>query len=218
MIHTTISEMKNEDFKYFLIPFIIIWIVGLILWSITDKVGMHIVLNGFHTPTLDIFFKYFTQIGGWVPCAVGGILLSLKKWRIAAVILLGQLVATLITTPIKRIIRAPRPSVVLSELGIDFPIVEGVDLHSTLSFPSGHTSAAFAFCFAISLFCPKWWQKMLCLFIAILCGYSRIYLSQHFLEDTLAGSLIGVISILVLIPLIIKFKNPFHSSSYLKTK
>lgn len=181
--------------------------MGLVVWAITDKVGMHLVLNGFHTSVLDTFFKYFTQIGGWVPCAVAGMFLLFKKWRISVVILAGQLVATLITTPIKRIIRAPRPSVILSDLGIDFPIVEGVDLHTTLSFPSGHTSAVFSFCFALALFCTKWWQKMLCLLLATLGGYSRIYLSQHFLEDVLAGSVIGVASILVLIPMINKLKN-----------
>lgn len=197
--------LKSE--KYFLIPFVIIWIVGLTFWFITDKVGMHLVLNGFHTSALDVFFKYFTQVGGWLPCAVGGVFLLLKRWRIASVILAGQLVATLITTPLKRIIRAPRPSVILSELGIDFPMVEGVDLHSTLSFPSGHTSAAFAFCFAVALFCTKWWQKMLCLLVAIFCGYSRIYLSQHFLEDVLAGSVVGVVSILLLSPLVARLKK-----------
>lgn len=197
--------LKSE--KYFLIPFVIIWIVGLIFWVITDKVGMHLVLNGFHTSVLDVFFKYFTQVGGWVPCAVGGVLLLFRKWKIATVVLVGQLIATLITTPIKRIIRAPRPSVILSELGIDFPMVEGVDLHSTLSFPSGHTSAAFAFCFAVALFCTKWWQKMLCLLVAIFCGYSRIYLSQHFLEDVLAGSVVGVVSILLLSPLVARLKK-----------
>ena len=48
---------------------------------------------------------------------------------------------------------------------------------------------------------------MLCLLLATLGGYSRIYLSQHFLEDVLAGSVIGVASILVLIPMINKLKN-----------
>ena len=134
-------------------------------------------------------------------------MLLFRKWKIATVVLVGQLIATLITTPIKRIIRAPRPSVILSELGIDFPMVEGVDLHSTLSFPSGHTSAAFAFCFAVALFCTKWWQKMLCLLVAIFCGYSRIYLSQHFLEDVLAGSVVGVVSILLLYPLVARLKK-----------
>ena len=191
--------LKSE--KYFLIPFVAVWTFGLVLWAITDKIGFHLVLNAFHTPMLDTFFKYFTYVVAWVPCAVAVVLLIFRKWKIASVILVGQLVATLITTPLKHIIRAKRPSAILSDLGINFPIVEGVDLHSTLSFPSGHTSAAFAFCFAVALFCPRWWQKLLCLFVAVLCGYSRIYLSQHFLEDVLAGSMVGVVSILVLIPL-----------------
>ena len=191
--------LKSE--KYFLIPFVAVWTFGLVLWAITDKIGFHLVLNAFHTPMLDTFFKYFTYVGAWVPCAVAVVLLIFRKWKIASVILVGQLVATLITTPLKHIIRAKRPSAILSNLGINFPVVEGVDLHSTLSFPSGHTSAAFAFCFAVALFCPRWWQKLLCLFVAVLCGYSRIYLSQHFLEDVLAGSMVGVVSILVLIPL-----------------
>ena len=191
--------LKSE--KYFLIPFVAVWTFGLVLWAITDKIGFHLVLNAFHTPILDTFFKYFTYVGAWVPCAVAVVLLIFRKWKIASIILVGQLVATLITTPLKHIIRAKRPSAILSDLGINFPIVEGVDLHSTLSFPSGHTSEAFAFCFAVALFCPRWWQKLLCLFVAVLCGYSRIYLSQHFLEDVLAGSMVGVVSILVLIPL-----------------
>ena len=196
--------LKSE--KYFLIPFVAVWTFGLVLWAITDKIGFHLVLNAFHTPMLDTFFKYFTYVGAWVPCAVAVVLLIFRKWKIASVILVGQLVATLITTPLKHIIRAKRPSAILSDLGINFPVVEGVDLHSTLSFPSGHTSAAFAFCFAVALFCPRWWQKLLCLFVAVLCGYSRIYLSQHFLEDVLAGSMVGVVSILVLIPLLKKLR------------
>jgi hypothetical protein len=61
--------------------------------------------------------------------------------------------------------------------------------------------------FALAIFCPKWWQKILCLLIAILGGYSRIYLSQHFIEDVLAGSVIGIISVLILIPLVNKLKE-----------
>lgn len=174
---------------------------------IVGKIDSHLMLNNYHTTYFDIFFKHFTAVGGWVPCAVAGILLLFKKWKITIVILASQLTATLITTPLKRIIRAPRPSIIFNDLGIDFPIVEGVDLHSTLSMLSGHTSAVFAFCFSLALFCPKWWQKMLCLLIAILVGYSRIYLSQHFLADVLAGSIVGIIAVLILIPLITKLKK-----------
>lgn len=197
--------IKSE--KYFLLTFVGIWIAALLFLLVVGKVESHLLLNSYHTDILDTFFRYFTQVGGWVPCAVAGVLLVFKKWRVAVVILAGQLTATLITTPLKRIIRAPRPSVVLQELGIQFPTVEGVDLHTTLSFPSGHTSAVFAFCFAMAIFCPKWWQKILCLLVAIVGGYSRIYLSQHFLEDVLAGSVVGIVAVLILMPLAMKLKT-----------
>ena len=180
--------------KYILILFAVVFIMAIGFLLLYGKIESHMILNAYHTPLLDTFFRYFTLIGGWVPCAVAGVLLVFKKWRVAVVILAAQLIATLITSPIKRIIRAPRPSVVLSEMGIQFPTVEGVDLHSTLSFPSGHTSAAFAFCIVLAIFCPKIWQKILCLLLAIMGGYSRIYLSQHFLADVLAGSIIGLCS------------------------
>ena len=196
---------KSE--KYFFIPFAFVWVGAWLFLLIVGKIDSHLMLNNYHTTYFDIFFKHFTAVGGWVPCAVAGILLLFRKWKITIVILASQLTATLITTPLKRIIRAPRPSIIFNDLGIDFPIVEGVDLHSTLSMQSGHTSAVFAFCFSLALFCPKWWQKMLCLLIAILVGYSRIYLSQHFLADVLAGSIVGIIAVLILIPLITKLKK-----------
>jgi membrane-associated phospholipid phosphatase len=173
-----------------------VFIIAIGFLLIHGKVESHMILNAYHTPLLDTFFKYFTQIGGWVPCAIAGVLLLFKKWRVAVVILAAQLIATIITSPIKRIIRAPRPSVILSELGIDFPHIEGVDLHTTLSFPSGHTSAAFALCACLAAIIPakyRWLQLALVLF-GWLGAYSRIYLSQHFVDDVLAGSVIGVFS------------------------
>ena len=183
--------IKQE--KYILILFAMVFIIAMGFLLIHGKIESHMILNAYHTPLLDSFFKYFTHIGGWIPFIVAGIILSFQ-WRFTVVLLLAQLIATLITTPLKRIIRAPRPSVVLSELGIEFPIVEGVDLHTTLSFPSGHTSAAFAFCIVLAIFCPKIWQKTFFFILAIMGGYSRIYLSQHFMEDVLAGAVIGLFS------------------------
>ena len=183
--------IKQE--KYILILFAMVFIMAMGFLLIYGKIESHMILNAYHTPLLDSFFKYFTHIGGWIPFIVAGIILYFQ-WRFTVVLLLAQLIATLITTPLKRIIRAPRPSVVLSELGIEFPIVEGVDLHTTLSFPSGHTSAAFAFCIVLAIFCPKIWQKTFFFILAIMGGYSRIYLSQHFMEDVLAGAVIGLFS------------------------
>jgi membrane-associated phospholipid phosphatase len=35
------------------------------------------------------------------------------------------------------------------------------------------------------------------LFLAVFTGFSRIYLSQHFLGDAVAGSLIGIFTIVI---------------------
>jgi len=97
--------------------------------------------------------------------------------------------------------------------GIDLSkihIVKGVDVHSFNSFPSGHTATAFTlFLITVYLFPNK---KVLLSFglYAILCGYSRIYLGQHFPLD-IAGGIIAALLSVALSILIRKnlFKKPF---------
>lgn len=53
--------------------------------------------------------------------------------------------------------------------------------------------------------------KFTCYLIALLGGFSRIYLSQHFPEDVLVGSIVGVLSTLMFclwkFPLRMKWSN-----------
>jgi membrane-associated phospholipid phosphatase len=62
------------------------------------------------------------------------------------------------------------------------------------SFPSGHTSATFALCACLAAITPpKYrWLQAIWLIAGWLGAYSRIYLSQHFVDDILLGSIIGV--------------------------
>jgi membrane-associated phospholipid phosphatase len=89
-------------------------------------------------------------------------------------------------------------------------LIPGVDIHTDNSFPSGHTTAAFAFfAFVSLLFHHKKWVQVACLIMAALAGYSRMYLSQHFLEDVVAGASIGLTCFLItyLIVGLIPFKR-----------
>ncbi len=73
------------------------------------------------------------------------------------------------------------------------------------SFPSGHSITAMA-AFTALLWCLKtsvFWQLIFAI-IAILITYSRIYLGVHFPGDVLAGSLVGIITTLLVIPFIYK--------------
>ena len=59
------------------------------------------------------------------------------------------------------------------------------------SFPSGHTSQAFATATSISLLYPKWYIIAPAYLWASSVGYSRMYLGVHYPSDVLAGAIIG---------------------------
>jgi len=66
-------------------------------------------------------------------------------------------------------------------------VVKGVELHSIGSFPSGHTTTAFCFYLLACLFFNKRWVVFGGFLLALLVGYSRIYLAQHFPRDVAGG-------------------------------
>ncbi len=59
------------------------------------------------------------------------------------------------------------------------------------SFPSGHTTIAFATATTISLQYKKWYVVVPAYVWAASCGYSRLYLGEHYTTDVLAGAAIG---------------------------
>ncbi len=59
------------------------------------------------------------------------------------------------------------------------------------SFPSGHTTIAFATATTISLQYKKWYVVVPVYVWAASCGYSRLYLGEHYTTDVLAGAAIG---------------------------
>jgi undecaprenyl-diphosphatase len=60
------------------------------------------------------------------------------------------------------------------------------------SFPSGHTTAAFATATAVSLSYKKWYVTVPAYAYASLVGYSRMRLGMHYGTDVLGGMLIGI--------------------------
>lgn len=157
------------------------------------------MLNAFHTDFLDTFFKYYTEVGGWIPFVIIAALLF-YKYRVSILLLLSQIATGILVQIAKRLWNEARPKVFFQE---NFPDIElhqiaGVHLHSTKSFPSGHTASAFAFFIALAFFTKKPILQFMYAVLAVLVAYSRIYLSQHFALDVLVGSAIGVFTTLLL--------------------
>jgi membrane-associated phospholipid phosphatase len=62
---------------------------------------------------------------------------------------------------------------------------------SSASFPSGHTSIAFATATALSLKYPKWYVIAPASIWACSVGYSRMNLGVHYPSDVFAGAVLG---------------------------
>ena len=85
----------------------------------------------------------------------------------------------------------PRPMTLIGEAHYAY-FIDGFTHVGNASFPSGHTATAFGTALLLSVFTKNKKYSLLYLFAALLVAYSRIYLGQHFLQDVLAGALIGV--------------------------
>ena len=97
------------------------------------------------------------------------------------------LLSTVLTTSLKYTINRKRPS-------ITFPEIQNVTGIGSPSFPSGHTSSAFATATSLSLAFPKWYVIAPSYLFAGAVAYSRMHLGAHYPSDVLAGMLLGTAS------------------------
>jgi membrane-associated phospholipid phosphatase len=173
-------------------------LIGCLFLFFTAKIDGHIFVNSTHTPVLDFFFTYLTHVGGGTFVVVGSLILTLILWnrhRFAVPLLaaINLFLVAGISQFLKHIVfsDAARPIKFIGrELLYTAP---GVDMHTSNSFPSGHTAAGFAFFALVAfLYGKNKWIQFFCAITAILIGYSRIYLSQHFLEDAVLGGVVGL--------------------------
>ncbi len=95
-------------------------------------------------------------------------------------------VAMTISTALKYSIKRERPFV-----KYPFDITQRDDV-GTASFPSGHTTAAFASATALSLTYKKWYVTVPAYAYAGLMGYSRMRLGVHYPSDVLGGMVLGI--------------------------
>jgi membrane-associated phospholipid phosphatase len=95
------------------------------------------------------------------------------------------LTAMTLTTGLKFIIRRQRP------FDASGDIDKKIDVGG-FSFPSGHTTAAFAIATSLSLAFPKWYVIGPSFLWAGSVAYSRMFLGVHYPVDILGGIVVGV--------------------------
>ena len=109
---------------------------------------------------------------------------TMKRNGVKTVIAIGANVA--IMYGLKEAIKRPRPFTTYPD---DIVLRQRT---SGFSFPSGHTSCAFATATALTLSTKKWYVAVPAFTYAGFVGYSRMRLGAHYGSDVLAGIIIGV--------------------------
>ena len=172
-----------------------LYLLGILFLAIFQNSNFSIIVNASHNNFLDQFFKYITFLGdGRFVFLIALIYLFANK-KYGTSILISLIINTILIQVLKRVVFSNRfrPSFYFKNLIEDgsWNIIEGVELYEKFSFPSGHTASIFCLCMSICIFMKKKYFPLLLVLLAYIVGFSRIYLSQHFLIDVLAGGLIG---------------------------
>ena len=189
-------KIIQQNKLYFALYFVLF--ISVFIWQFRhDWLDAFFIFSKNRSPFGDAFFRNWTLLGERYPFIIFAIFFLIIgekawTWQIA----MGGFLVLGVSFGLKELFSVPRPAAVLDALGYtnDIKFVEGVELMRGLtSFPSGHTMAAFCVWSLLALrFTGQQIAQIACLLTAFLVGVSRVYLIQHFPEDALFGSAIGL--------------------------
>lgn len=167
-----------------------------------SKVEIHLYLNQLvGNKYIDGFFYYVTYLGDGVVAPVLLLIVLFYNARLGICCTVAFLLAALVAWFMKTYLfdDVMRPLHVFQwQVKVPLKFVDADSVHTHRSFPSGHASQAFAIFICLSLFARHHLNKLLFVFIAILVAFSRVYLSQHWLVDITAGSVVGAATGMIL--------------------
>lgn len=173
------------------ILFLLCFVFGKVSYSQNLDIDLLRKINLERNQALDPTFKFITNsvspIGIGAPLIVTSIgfiqndkALKNKGYYVGVTLL----TSTIITTTLKFSIDRARPFET-------YPDIQNLVGAGSPSFPSGHTSEAFATATSLSLAFPKWYIIAPAYLWASAAGYSRMHLGVHYPSDVLVGALVG---------------------------
>lgn len=129
---------------------------------------------------------YVAGIGAPAGMFITGVISKDKKTKINSYEMAGSIaIAAIVTQGLKVTINRPRPYEKYDDVYPEGTIDNGK------SFPSGHTTIAFATATTLALEYKKWYITVPAYAWAAGVGYSRMYLGQHYPTDVIGGALVG---------------------------
>jgi undecaprenyl-diphosphatase len=173
---------------------LLLMLVPLSLFSQNIDIRILRAINSPEDLPSDGFFRTVSNANRYVftgvpvTMAVAGLATHDKELlRNACYMAAGTAVSQGLTTMIKYTVKRQRPFVTYP----DIVNKTGIPFETNPSFPSGHTSTAFATATALSLDYPKWYVIAPSFAYAGTVAYSRMHLGVHYPSDVLASMIIG---------------------------
>ncbi len=198
--------LKNNYFSYGVYVCVLLGIIPLIFMH---KYTINLWVN--HTIanyTTDPFFIYYTNCFEGYIHALPIVVFAFISRRKCVLFLVQALLVLVFIFLLKEVVfgNIPRPTQLLGYKAFDHLLENSSVYKEGFSFPSGHTTTAFA---VMSMFAYLSKSRLLQVFLfvlAIVAAFSRIYLQQHFFVDTYVGMIVGFTTTIIAVKLLDRFR------------
>lgn len=184
----TLDKFVSPIFYASSIAFFVI--AYLVLQALDANESLFLSLNHASQQILpDALAAHLTEIGNGALVGVLALILVMFSPDGAKRFLFITLLAAIVIAGLKKLFNDPRPAGVLSIE--EFHIIG--DVLKKYSFPSGHTTTAFAMAGFVLLTYQNFALRSIAVVMALLAGFARISVGAHWPEDVFAGAALGLI-------------------------
>lgn len=159
----------------------------------TDLGILHATKSSLASPAMDSVMAFITTLGDmgfiWFVVALTAIMLKKHRTYGIAIIVAIALAYVIGDLGLKHLFERPRPFLADPTLATNL-----IELPSSFSFPSGHTSSSFAAATVLCLtpFAHRWF-KPAAVAGAVAIAFSRLFLCVHYPSDVCAGAILGIV-------------------------
>ncbi|GAA4420375.1 phosphatase PAP2 family protein [Nibrella viscosa] len=191
-------ELIRKNRAFFWTYLVALVVVG-ILQLIYTKEELIRWVNTYNTSWADVFFDNVTYLGDGAFAVIVVVILFIRSWWMGILAAGSFVISSLTSIFLKRVVFPDnlRPLKYFEHSNWQYHAIKGLNIFSYNSFPSGHTITAFAVFSLLAMLDERKSRGWVLAIIAMLVGYSRVYLFQHFVEDVYAGSVVGTLTSLL---------------------
>ncbi|HBL78122.1 MAG: hypothetical protein A2W90_13630 [Bacteroidetes bacterium GWF2_42_66] len=189
--------LRNKGLRLFLIFYALFFIVGALIILLTKRGDVVLLVNRYSRIEWDPIVEFLTNVGLGSYMALVATLLAFYKLRHAATGLLNLLLIGIFTNILKELFKGTFTRPLHYFLYDDFTrFIYITDINYFSTFPSGHSMTIFGMLAFFAFLINRRTVSAILFVLAVLIGFSRIYLLQHFFVDVYVGAFFGICSLL----------------------